>query len=165
MNSTVVEVSSIVAEGTFAIGLAMVLGVVAVIDARRQVIPNIAVGLLLLGGLAQSNMLKFVPLHDAVAGAIAGGFLFYVVQKTYKSMRGINGLGSGDVKFMVAAGSWVGLMGLPILVLLASVSALLMISALQLAIGGMTQQTRIAFGPHLSVALLATWLARIWGYI
>ncbi len=152
-------------EGIFILGMMTLLTAVSVIDARRQIIPNYAVGALLAGGLLQSHVLGVISPVQALAGALTGGLVFYIAKESYRLLRNVDGLGMGDVKFMVAAGSWVGLQGIPILVLLATVSALLMISTIHLTVGGLTQHTRIAFGPHLSTALFATWFCLLLGYI
>jgi leader peptidase (prepilin peptidase)/N-methyltransferase len=65
-----------------------------------------------------------------------------------------SGLGLGDVKFLAAAGIWVGLAGLPMLLLAAALTALACVGIMQLAGRPLTGQTSISFGPFLAIGLL-----------
>jgi leader peptidase (prepilin peptidase)/N-methyltransferase len=49
-----------------------------------------------------------VSLAGAVLGALAGGGLIWVIGKTWKLLRGVEGMGLGDVKLMFAVGALLG---------------------------------------------------------
>jgi leader peptidase (prepilin peptidase)/N-methyltransferase len=68
----------------------------------------------------------------------------------------------GDVKFLLAGALWIGLEGLPILLLLAVLSA--SVSLLILRIGGarLSRSDALSFGPHLAVALWLVWVIGPW---
>jgi prepilin signal peptidase PulO-like enzyme (type II secretory pathway) len=87
-------------------------------------------------------------------GVMTGGLSLEVLRRVYRRVRGKDGLGFGDVKFVAAAGAWVGPLGIPYLVLLASVSGLAFAILLHLFRGTTGFSERIAFGPHLAVGLL-----------
>ena len=74
----------------------------------------------------------------------------------YFTFRKIQGLGLGDVKFLAAAGIWVGVAGLPMLLLVAALTALASAGIMQLAGRRLSAQTAISFGPFLAVGLLFT---------
>ena len=59
----------------------------------------------------------------------------------------------GDIKFLSAAAMWIGLAGLPSVILIASASALLFLLMRSLAGTAITNDTRLAFGPHLAIGL------------
>ena len=91
--------------------------------------------------------------------------LFWSLRWAYTKFRGKVGLGLGDVKFATAATAWTGLLALPWLILVASISALAYLAILQISGRVPDLQTRIPFGPHLCVGLLVTWLALSYGYL
>ena len=62
----------------------------------------------------------FVPLHEAVVGAIAGYVSLWSVYWTFKLVRGKEGMGYGDFKLLAALGAWMGWKALPAIVLLSS---------------------------------------------
>ncbi len=134
------------------------------VDLRQMIIPDRAnlslglTGLLWIWILGQS-----IPWQ--IAQMASAGLLLWLVKYYYARLRHHEGLGLGDVKFTVAATAWVGLIGLPWLILIASISALATVITLQLVHRQHIHQTRIPFGPHLCTGLLATWLALSYGYI
>jgi leader peptidase (prepilin peptidase)/N-methyltransferase len=83
----------------------VVLTVVAILDAKALVVADLhVVGLLalaLVGPLAQ-------PWPTALAGAVVGGGLLWGVRWAFQRARGVEGLGLGDVKLMIALGALVG---------------------------------------------------------
>jgi leader peptidase (prepilin peptidase)/N-methyltransferase len=76
------------------------------------------------------------------------------LRRLYFGWRKIQGLGLGDVKFLAAAGIWIGVAGLPILLLFAALTALAAAAVMQLAGRDMTRQTSLPFGPFLTIGLL-----------
>jgi len=86
-------------------------------------------------------------------GAVVG-IVFWLLRRLYFSLRKLQGLGLGDVKFLAAAGVWVGVAGLPVLLLIATITALDCAGLMQLAGRSLTKQTSMSFGPFLAVGLL-----------
>jgi leader peptidase (prepilin peptidase) / N-methyltransferase len=139
-------------------GLVAVLTAITIADFRKQIIPNAYTALLLVLGAVAAYFTGSPSLASSVLGGLFGFGSFALMQVLYRTIRRREGLGGGDVKFMGAAGVWVGVTGLPWLVLIASISGLLMFAIL--AISGRAEgQSRLAFGPHLALGLLLTWLA------
>ena len=66
------------------------------------------------------------------------------------------GLGLGDVKFLAAAGIWVGLAGIPFVLLIATMTALACAGVMQLSGRALTARTSLSFGPFLAAGLLVT---------
>jgi leader peptidase (prepilin peptidase) / N-methyltransferase len=130
----------------------------AVIDARRMILPdrlNLSVA---LTGLAQSLILGQPRIIDAAIGGVFGAATLMMVSTVFRRMRGIDGLGFGDVKFVAASGLWIGWEGVPRMLLLASVSALFCFSILALRAGKLDRTTRIAFGPFLGLGAFCAWI-------
>lgn len=129
--------------------------ILAVIDIRHGIIPdwlNLSIAGLAIAKTATSDGL-LVCAQAACEGVIIAG-VFWLLQRFYLSLRKINGLGLGDVKFIGAAGIWIGLSGIPALLLVASLTALLSAGILKLAGRTMTGQTAMPFGPFLAIGLL-----------
>ena len=84
--------------------------------------------------------------------------LFLVFCAIYENLRNRRGFGGGDIKFLAAAAAWTGLSGLPWILLIASISGLAFSLLESLHGRAMNADSRIAFGPHLSLGLLVTWL-------
>ncbi len=138
--------------------LVVLLVWISVIDLRSFRIPDDLNAALCGFGLLWAGWsgLWLTGLLGGLAGL--GGPL--LIRFLYSKLRGRQGLGLGDVKFLGAAGVWVGWDGLPVLLMIASISALAM--TLIYAVKGRETGagSRIAFGPHLSLALFAVWVAK-----
>ena len=126
----------------------------AVIDIRHGIIPdwlNLLVATLGVTKAATSAGL-LVCVQALCEGIIIGG-VFWLLQRFYFSLRKIRGLGLGDVKFIGAAGIWIGFSGIPILLLVASLTALLSAGIMRLTGRTMTRQTALQFGPFIAMGL------------
>jgi leader peptidase (prepilin peptidase)/N-methyltransferase len=137
--------------------LCLLSAVLAWIDIRDGIIPdwlNLAI--------AGVGLLKAVIVDGPLAGSealcegAAIGAIFWLLRRIYFAFRKIQGLGLGDVKFLAAAGIWVGVMGLPMLLLVAALTALACAAVLRLSGRQLTAQTSISFGPFLAIGLLIT---------
>jgi leader peptidase (prepilin peptidase) / N-methyltransferase len=146
--------------------LSLLCGALALIDFRRGIIPdalNLAVGGL---GLAKSVLDSGVTAGlETIAETIAVAAIFWLFRYLYFALRKVQGLGLGDVKFLAAATPWVGVTGVPMLLLIAALSALLTIGGAQLAGQSLTRQTSLPFGPFLALGLLSTVAAQRFGLI
>ncbi len=98
-------------------------------------------------------------------GVVAGGLSLEVLRRVYRRIRRKDGLGFGDVKFLAAAGAWVGPLGIPYLVLLASISGLVSAVGLYLFRGKASLSNRLAFGPHLAAGLLICVALQHYGFL
>ncbi len=80
------------------------------------------------------------------------------------SLRKYQGLGLGDVKLLAASGIWIGIAGVPVQLLVASLSALTAAAILRLAGCGVGRKTSLPFGPFLVLGLLtALWIEQSGG--
>jgi leader peptidase (prepilin peptidase) / N-methyltransferase len=137
------------------------------IDADTTLLPDDLTLPLLWGGLLANLWGLFVPLADAVIGAIAGYLALWSVYWLFKLIRGKEGMGYGDFKLLAALGAWFGWKMLPLVILLSSVAGAA-IGLLLIAFRGRDSQMHLPFGPYLAIAgalalfagptLLALWL-------
>jgi prepilin signal peptidase PulO-like enzyme (type II secretory pathway) len=126
-------------------------------DIRFGIIPNWLNALIAVLGLARG--LAMDGSTGAMTGAVAGvviGAVLLLLRRGYFAWRGVQGLGLGDVKFLAAAGIWTGLADFPLLLLIATLAALVLAGILHLTGRAVTARTAIPFGPSLALGLLAT---------
>jgi len=125
------------------------------IDLRRGLIPdwlNLAIA---LTGLARVALLDgFVAALIAACEGILVGAVVWMLRRLYFGWRGYHGLGLGDVKLLAASAIWIGIGGVPMQLLVASLTALAAAGMLRLSGHDMTRQTALPFGPFLVVGLL-----------
>jgi leader peptidase (prepilin peptidase)/N-methyltransferase len=137
--------------------LALASVVLAWIDLRRGLIPdwlNLAIA---LAGLARAAVLdgRAAALTAGCEG-VAIGAIVWMLRRLYFRLRKAQGLGLGDVKLLAASAVWIGIAGVPMQLLVASLIALAAAGVLQLAGRPMTRQTSLPFGPFLVLGLLVT---------
>lgn len=128
----------------------VVLLAIACIDWEHMIIPNqLSIGALVLGlGLA-APVLPTSVLEAALGVATGAGFV-WVVAAAYKALRGVEGMGFGDVKLAGMIGAFLG----PVPVLLTIFLAALLGSlygAILLQRGG-NRQSKVAFGTFLAAS-------------
>jgi len=135
------------------------LWAMSLIDAEHQLLPDVLVLPLLWLGLIVNGFELFVPLHDAVWGAVAGYMALWSVFWLFKLITGKDGIGHGDFKLLAMLGAWGGWQILPLTILLSSlVGAILGMILLRLR--DAKTSTPIPFGPYLAIA---GWIALLWG--
>jgi leader peptidase (prepilin peptidase)/N-methyltransferase len=121
------------------------------IDFDTQFLPDNLTLPLLWGGLIANLYGLFVPLQEAVVGAIAGYLVLWTIFWLFKLIRGKEGMGYGDFKLLAALGAWLGWKMLPLIVLGSSVVGAFIGIAL-VAFKGRDHNVPLAFGPYLAIA-------------
>jgi leader peptidase (prepilin peptidase)/N-methyltransferase len=133
----------------------------AFIDQETGLLPDdLTLPLVWLGLILNLNA-AFVPLRDAVIGAVAGYLVLWMIYQAYKLATGKEGMGYGDFKMNAAVGAFLGWKMLPLVILLSSVVGLIF-GALQMfaARGKWDAGFRFHFGPYLAMAGI---VAMFWG--
>lgn len=131
------------------------LGAIAWVDWRTQRIPNALSASLLISGVAVAALTGMPMPADALVGAVLGSGVLLAIAIAFRRLRGIDGLGLGDVKFLAGAGAWTGWQGVGPVVFLAAVVTLAATAARRWAGVTLDRHAPIPFGPALCVALLA----------
>jgi leader peptidase (prepilin peptidase)/N-methyltransferase len=143
----------------YALFFTVVLIALAGIDVKEKLLPDqITLPLLWVGLIANLNGF-FVPLSEAVIGAIAGYLVLWSVYWVFKLITGKEGMGYGDFKLLAALGAWLGWQMLPLIILVSSAVGAI-IGILVIVVGGKDRNLQIPFGPFLAAA---GWIALIWG--
>lgn len=140
------------------IALAAVLAAISIVDFRRQIIPDglnltlAAIGLGYQGAAGAGGL----PLHLLFAAATFAAA--WLLRRGHFLITGRIGLGLGDVKMLAAAGCWIDPLLLPVLLFIASATALLFVGGQVVATGPAAARARIAFGPFIAIGLGSSWV-------
>ena len=149
--------------GLLGAGLALVAAAIAVVDARRFIIPDqlSAAGLV----LALANAWALAPDAgvEAVGLAVLRGavlaLLFFALRAIYRRLRGRDGIGLGDVKLAGVAGAWLDWLSMALAIEVAALAALAFFGLWHLAGGRTVRATsRVPFGVFLAPAIWLAWL-------
>jgi len=120
------------------------------IDWDTKLLPDQLTYLLLWIGLLFNLNGGFVPLSDAVVGAVAGYLSLWSVYWVFKLLTNKEGMGYGDFKLFAALGAWLGWQQLPVIIIVAAVAGLLIGGGMLLL--AKTKDRQIPFGPYLAIA-------------
>lgn len=164
--------------GVWALGLALVYGpgwpfvvflafgglllVASFIDLELFILPDV----LILPGCVAAPLCAVYLLHMdwqvSLIGGVAGGGTFLLLQLVYRLLRGVEGLGTGDVKLMFLLGCLLGWPALPLMILLSSVAGLLVSIVYLKKDSTQGMKTAIPFGPFLTLGAGIYVLAGEW---
>lgn len=127
--------------------------VVIWIDLHHQIIPDtISLPGILLGFLF-SFVNPMIDWPDSLIGLLVGGGILYGISALYYLLRKQVGMGGGDIKLLAMLGAFLGYRSLPFIIFASSVSGAA-VGLLTMIIKKKGAETRIPFGPFLSLAAL-----------
>ena len=136
------------------------LVVLFVIDLQHRILPNVITVPGTIIGLALSLFLPPGWVSSFIGVAVGGGMLFGIAE-TYYRIRGVQGLGMGDVKMLAMIGAFLGWqLALVTLVLASCGGALVGVALIVTKRGGM--QAALPFGTFLAVAAAIAAVAGDW---
>lgn len=101
-----------------------------------------------------------VDWFETLLGSLCGAGIFLLLQQAYLRLRGLDALGTGDIKLMLSLGALVGLTYLPLMILLSALSALLLALVYMRRPSAQGLRTAVPFGPFLCLGAVLTLL---WG--
>jgi leader peptidase (prepilin peptidase)/N-methyltransferase len=122
------------------------------IDLRHRILPNVITLPGVVVGLICS---VFLPpgLQSALLGAAIGGGALFAIAETYYRIRGIDGLGMGDVKMLGMIGAFLGWPQMLVtLVVASSLGSIVGAGVIVSRRGGM--QAALPFGTFLAIGAL-----------
>jgi leader peptidase (prepilin peptidase)/N-methyltransferase len=149
-------------DGVFGVLLASIMIAIAIIDARRHVIPNVltaaafALGLLRLG-IAGADWWDFLVAAQKTVAVTAP---FVLLLFGYRRWRHRDGLGLGDIKLAAVAGVWLDWITILIVVEVATVAALVVyVVNSRLRKRALKATAFLPYGAFLAPAIWFGWLA------
>lgn len=134
--------------------LCWVTAAVIIIDREHFLIPDAITQPMLWLGLLANTIGTYQDCRSAIASAALAYLALWTVGKVFHLMRGEDGIGMGDAKWLAVAGAWFGAT--------TAFGVLIVACVAGATYAALTQQRRIAFGPMLSVATVC---AGVWTLI
>ncbi len=133
--------------GYFAFAAALV--VITFIDLDHQIIPDVISLPGIAVGLAFSLVSPLVTPVDAILGVLAGGGTLLAVAWLYKTFRGQEGMGGGDIKLLAMIGAFLGWQSIFVTLFVGSVIGSI-IGVVIMLYEGADAKLAIPFGPFLA---------------
>lgn len=125
------------------------------IDLEHMLLPDsLNYTLLLIGLLGNIFFAVYASWLAALLGAVIGYGVFYGLAVFYRKVRGIEGLGGGDIKLLAALGACLGWQRLPALIFFSALLALLLVGGL-MALRRFKASQCFCFGPFMCVIAYA----------
>ena len=121
------------------------------IDLEHQILPDVITYPAVVLGIAGSLAGGLTTPLEAGLGIVVGGGIPIAVIVLYKAVRGIEGMGFGDVKYLAAIGAVLGVMGCLWVLIVAAILGALVGVGLMIA-GRGDGRTALPFGTFLAVA-------------
>jgi leader peptidase (prepilin peptidase) / N-methyltransferase len=140
--------------------LAAVLATLSAFDVLELRLPDALTLPLVVAGVCMAWWLDLASPWWRAASALIGYLVLAGLAHAYRRVRGRAGLGRGDAKLFAASGAWVGAEALALVLLCASVTALVSIMIAWMQGSEISGNTRIPYGPFLA---LGTWLVWLYG--
>jgi len=133
----------------------------ALIDQKTGYLPDDITLPLMWLGLLVNLAGAFVPLTEAVIGAVAGYMVLWSVNAIFRAVSGVEGMGYGDFKMTAAVAAFLGWRELFMVILLSSFVGLVFGSAQMIAARrGLDWKFKFHFGPYIAIAGV---IALFWG--
>jgi leader peptidase (prepilin peptidase) / N-methyltransferase len=126
------------------------------IDVDYMVIPDvISINGLALGVIFSTlGLIPEMDLKLSLIGLFMGGAILYIPAAVYERLRGIEGLGGGDIKLLAMIGAFMGPYGVVFVLFFSSLFGTAFALA-SMALRGTSSTTPIPFGPFLASAAVA----------
>jgi leader peptidase (prepilin peptidase)/N-methyltransferase len=148
---------------SIALGALMIVG--ADVDARSYLLPDMITAATVVSGLVAAAALEPLAPGEAVLGALARAIgtagALGLVRFGYAKLRGIEGLGLGDVKLAAGIGAWLPLDHIPFCFAIATGAALLYSIVAHLRGTPMDRTSRLPFGAFLCPSLWLVFYAGV----
>lgn len=146
--------------------LAGLMLAIAVVDHRRMIIPDELNALAFVAGLIAAGVgaeaAPAIAILQALVRASLMFALFFGFRAGFRALRGLEGMGFGDVKLAAVAGVWLDWAGLPVVVEIAALSALAAALCARLRDDGFDPKARLPFGTFFAPAIWICWLLAAW---
>jgi len=134
--------------------LLVALVVITFIDLDFQIIPNIISLSGIVIGFMASFYLTEPDVQDSLLGILVGGGAFYSIAYIFVRIRGIEGMGMGDVKLLAMLGAFLGLKGVMFIIFVSSILGTIAGMLVMIKTRSFTFKQKIPFGPFLSIAAM-----------
>ena len=141
------------------LAFACAMVVLFAIDLRHHLLPNVITVPGIVIGFVLSLVLPAPGWKSSLIGLIAGGGVLFAIAEAYYRLRGVEGLGMGDVKMLAMIGAFLGWPLMLVTLVLASFAGSV-IGVAMIASGRGGMKAALPFGTFLAVGALT---AAVWG--
>jgi leader peptidase (prepilin peptidase) / N-methyltransferase len=145
--------------------LACTMGAMAFEDVRSMRVPNAWNALAAIGGFVfvvieawRLELDLLSALGWAALSALICGGVFFLLRELFFRLRGVEGLGFGDVKLAATGGVWLGWEIFPVAVSVAALGALLWVAAAATLKRSWPRERKIPFAAFLAPAIWIAWV-------
>jgi leader peptidase (prepilin peptidase)/N-methyltransferase len=125
--------------------------ILAFIDFKQGILPDIIVFPLLWCGLISNLNRLFVSPEAAILGACVAYLFLYIFAKCYQFLIKLEAMGEGDFKCFALLGAWLGVGSLPYILFLAAFLGSIM-GIVFCLVKKDNLRKGIAFGPYLAIS-------------
>jgi leader peptidase (prepilin peptidase) / N-methyltransferase len=147
--------------------LAGLMLAIAVIDHQQMIIPDELNGLAFIVGLFAAgggvDAVSVAAILQALVRASLMFILFFAFRAGFRALRGVEGMGFGDVKLAAVAGVWLDWAYLPVAVEIAALSAIAVALYSRFRGRGFDAKARLPFGAFFSPSIWICWALAAWG--
>ena len=131
--------------------------VLSAIDFQKGLLPDWLTFPLIGLGLVQ-NWVTGNEMWPFILGGAVGYLVLYLLSQAWVRFRGELGMGLGDAKLLAASGTWLGMLMLPMVLLIASVTGLIYVFFLRVVSRApLKSRSAIPFGPFLALGIWTMW--------
>jgi len=123
------------------------------IDLDHMILPDVFTLSGIVLGLTGALISPERQILDAFLGFLIGGGLLYFVSWTFYKLKGVEGLGGGDIKLLAWIGAYLGWQSIAFVLMISCISGGVL-GLIYLTVTGQSRDTHIPFGPFISVAAL-----------
>ena len=135
------------------IAFACAMVVLFAIDLRHHILPNVITVPGIVVGFVVSLVLPAPGWKSSLIGLLAGGGILFAISEAYYRLRGVEGLGMGDVKMLSMIGAFLGWQLMLVTLVLASFAgSVIGVGVIASGRGGM--KAALPFGTFLAVGAL-----------
>jgi len=130
----------------------------AALDAEHQWLPDQLTGSLAMTGLITALVVASPSIVERLIGGFAGFAVLFGIALAYQTITGRDGLGGGDPKMLSAIGCWLGWQALPLVMLGAAVTGLMVAVSFKMRRQKLNAETKLPFGSFMAVSAFPIWL-------
>ena len=137
-----------------------VLLIIFFIDLEHKIIPNILTySLAFLGVILNFINLNFYnAIYTIFFGALIGGGPIFLLMYIYKKIRGVDGMGMGDIKLFIVLGIWLGWLNCLLIIFISAMIGSI-VGIVGILIKKVGSQQQLPFGPFIIISTLLVYFS------
>ncbi len=137
-----------------------VLLIIFFIDLGHKIIPNTLTYSLALFGVILNfiNLSFYNAIYTIFFGALIGGGPIFLLMYLYKKIRGVDGMGMGDIKLFIVLGIWLGWLNCLLIIFISAMIGSI-VGIVGILIKKVESQQQLPFGPFIIISTLLVYLS------